>query len=175
MIQLATFLWGMIVLFAVIGFGRGSTKEMLSLSGIVLALFILEQFRDVLLSPLIASVPLSQQFYMIAGILLAVALFAYQTPDSFSKRERSKDVREGLQEGLLGSAIGALNAYLLFGSLWYYMDNLGYPLSPFIMAPPLDSASAAFVNRLPLVWLLEGNLLTLMVVVMFLFVIIVLV
>jgi hypothetical protein len=175
MIQLASFLWGMVVLFAVVGFVRGSTKEIIALSGIVLALFILEQFRDVLLSPLIASVPLNQQFYLYAGILMAVALFAYQTPDRFSTSERSKDVREGLQEGLLGAALGGLNAYMLFGSLWYYMDNLGYPLSPSIMAPPLDSASAELVNRLPLVWLLEGNLLTLFVVVMFLFVIIVLI
>ena len=55
------------------------------------------------------------------------------------------------------------------------MDNLGYPLSPYVIAPPAGSSSAAMVNQLPLVWLLEGNLLTMMVVVLFLFVIIVLI
>jgi len=43
------------------------------------------------------------------------------------------------------------------------------------MAPPIDSASAQFVNQLPLVWLLEGNLLTLVVIILFLFVLIVLI
>jgi hypothetical protein len=175
MIQLASFLWGMVLLFGVMGFVRGSAKEMIALSGIVLGLFILEQLRDILLSPLLATASLDQQFYLYAGLLLTVTLFAYQTPERFDKTQRSSDAREGLQEGLLGTAIGGLNAYLLFGSLWYYMDNLGYPLSPNIMAPPLDSASAELVNQLPLVWLLEGNLLTLLVVIMFLFVIIVLI
>ncbi len=174
MIQLSSFLWGMVALFAFVGFVRGSNKEIIGLTGIVLALFILEQFRDVLLSPLVAGARPDQQLYLYAGILLVVTFFAYQTPERFAAMERRKGAREGLQEGLLGGTIGALNAYLLFGSLWFYMDSLGYPLSPYITAPPLDSASAAMVNQLPLVWLLEGNLLTLMVIVLFLFVLVVL-
>lgn len=174
MIQLSSFLWGMVALFAFVGFVRGSNKEIIGLTGIVLALFVLEQFRDVLLSPLVAGAAPDQQFYLYAGVLLVITFFAYQTPERFSAMERRKGAREGLQEGLLGSTIGALNAYLLFGSLWFYMDNLGYPLSPYITAPPLGSASAAMVNQLPLVWLLEGNLLTLMVIVLFLFVLVVL-
>ncbi len=39
----------------------------------------------------------------------------------------------------------------------------------------LDSASARIVEQLPQVWLLEGDVLTLLVVILFLFVIIVLV
>ncbi len=165
----------MVVLFAFIGFVRGSNKEIIALTGIVLALFLLEQFRDVLLSPLIAGARLDQQLYMYAGILLVIAFFAYQTPERFSQMERQKGARQGLQEGLLGGLIGGFNAYLLFGSLWFYMDNLGYPLSPYIIAPPPGSASAIMVNQLPLVWLLEGNLLTLMVIVLFLFVLVVLI
>ena len=80
-----------------------------------------------------------------------------------------------MQEGLLGSAIGGLNAYLLFGSLWYYMRDLGYPLAPNIPEPFVGTASAAMQLNLPLDWLLEGNLLTLLVVVLFLFVIVVLI
>ena len=174
MIQLASFLWIMVVLFALIGFVRGSTKEIIALTGIILALFLVEQFRDVLLSPLVAGARLDQQFYLYAGVLLVVTLAAYQTPERFEKTRRHKG-REGLQEGLLGALFGGINAYLFFGSLWYYMDNLGYPLNPSITAPPLGSASAQFVNQLPLVWLLEGNLLTLAVIILFLFVIIVLI
>jgi hypothetical protein len=175
MIQLSSFLWGMVILFAFVGFVRGSNKEIVALAGIVLALFILEQLRDVLFSPLVSGVNPDQQFYLYGGVLILVAVFAYQTPDRIGNMGRRKGLREGLQEGLLGSLIGGFNAYLLFGSLWFYMDNLGYPLSPYIVAPPLGSASAAMVNQLPLVWLLEGNLLTLLVIVLFLFVIIVLI
>lgn len=165
----------MVVLFAVVGFIRGSVRELISLAGIVLALFVLEQTGDVVLSPLIGSAPLAQQFYVYAGILAAVTFFAYQTPGYLDTGSGSRDAREGLQEGLLGATIGGANAYLLFGALWYYMDNLHYPLSPSIMAPPLNSASADLISSLPMVWLLEGNLLTLVVIVMFLFVIIVII
>lgn len=176
MIQLGYFLWAMVVLFAVVGFIRGSVKELISLAGIVLSLFVLEQTGDVIISPVIGSAPLEQQFYVYAGLMLLITYFAYQTPGylDFSRGGRS-DAREGLQEGLLGATIGGVNAYLLFGALWYYMDVLHYPLSPSIMAPPLNSASAELINSLPMVWLLEGNLLTLVVIVMFLFVIIVIV
>ncbi|NPV66310.1 MAG: hypothetical protein HPY64_04105 [Anaerolineae bacterium] len=179
MVQLGYFLWAMVALFAVIGFIRGSTREMIAMAGIVLGLFVLEQLGDVILTPLIGSAPLAQQFYVYAGILTVITLFAYETPARFERGERAErsghDAREGLQEGLLGATIGGVNAYLFFGSLWYYMDVLHYPLSPSIMAPPLNSASAQFVNQLPLVFLLEGNLLTLLVIVLFLFVVVVLV
>lgn len=171
MVQLATFLWGTVLLFALVGFLRGSTREMIALTGIILALFALEQLRGLMLTPVFASASLSQQFYLYAGILLGVALMAYQTPEGFGVKSNS----QGLQESLLGAAVGGLNAYLLFGSLWYYMDNLHYPLYDAIWAPPGNTASAELVNQLPLVWLLEGNLLTLAVIILFLFVIIVLI
>jgi len=55
------------------------------------------------------------------------------------------------------------------------MDVLHYPLSPSITAPPLNSASAQLVNQLPLVFLLEGNLLTPLVIALFVVVIVVLI
>jgi hypothetical protein len=176
MIQLSSFLWFMVALFAFIGFMRGWTKEIIALTGIVLALFALEQFRDILFAPLIAGAEPVQQFYLYGGLLLIIAFFAYQTPERFAKRTtKSRGARDSLQEGLLGAVIGGFNGYLVFGSLWFYMDTLGYPLSPFISAPPVGTYSATMVEQLPLVWLLEGNLLTLLVVVLFLFVIIVMI
>ncbi len=176
MIQLSTFLWGMTVMFGVVGFVRGWTKEIIALTGIVLALFSLEQFRDVLLAPLTEGADPAQKFYLYAGILLLITFFSYQTPDRFEKRtQRSRQLREGLQEGILGGVIGAFNGYLIFGSLWYYMRILGYPLAPNIPAPYAGTAAEALQSTLPLDWLLGGNLLTLMVVVLFLFVIVVLI
>ncbi|GAB4569207.1 MAG: hypothetical protein Kow0077_01350 [Anaerolineae bacterium] len=172
MVQLGYFLWLMVALFAVMGFIRGSVKEMIALAGIVGALFLLEQTGDMILSPLIGSAPLDQQFYVYLAILGIITFFAYQTPSYLDAGKDVSDAREGLQEGLLGATIGGVNAYLLFGSLWFYMDTLHYPLSPLIMAPPLDSPSAEIINSLPLVWMLEGNLLPLVMIVLFLVLII---
>jgi hypothetical protein len=55
------------------------------------------------------------------------------------------------------------------------MRELNYPLSPNIPAPFVGTASQTMAANLPLDWLLEGNLLTLLVVILFLFVIIVLI
>ena len=176
MIQLSAFLWGMVALFGLIGFIRGWAKEIIALTGVMLALFTLEQFKDVFLAPLTAGAQPDQQFYLYAAILLIVSFFAYQTPSRFEKKTaRSSKMREGLQESLLGMLLGAFNGYLIFGSLWYYMRNLEYPLTPYIPAPLLGTTSATLQNNLPLDWLLEGNLLTLIVVLLFLFIIVVLI
>jgi hypothetical protein len=166
----------MTALFAFIGFMRGWTKEIIAMTGVVLALFTLEQFSDVFLAPLTQGADPAQQFYLYAGILVLISFFAYQTPDRFEKRtQRSKKMREGLQEGILGAVIGGFNGYLIFGSLWYYMRDLGYPLTPNMVAPLAGTAAEAMQSTLPLDWLLGGNLLTLLVVVLFLFVIVVLI
>ena len=177
MIQLYAFLWGMIILFALVGFVRGWTKEIIALTGVVLALFTLEQFKDVFLLPLTEGAEPAQQLYLYGGILLLITFFAYQTPERFEKRasSRSRRVRESFQESLLGAMIGGFNGYLVFGSLWYYMRILDYPLAPDIPPPLAGTISATMQNQLPLDWLLEGNLLTLLLVVLFLFVIIVLI
>lgn len=177
MIQLSSFLFAMVALFAFMGFMRGSVKEIVALTGIVLAVFVLEQFRGVLFSRVLSGMPLAQQFYAYAGVLVVFTFFAYEGPDYWDRansRRAGKGVAR-LQEGLLGALVGGFNAYLLFGTLWYYMDNFHYPLSPSIRAPALDSVSAQMVQQLPPVWLLEGNLLTLLMIVLFVFVFIVLI
>ena len=44
MMQLSTFLWSMVAMFAVIGFLRGWTREIVATAGIILALFALTWF-----------------------------------------------------------------------------------------------------------------------------------
>jgi len=166
----------MIALFAMVGFMRGWTKELVATAGIVLALFTLKQFETILIDPLTDGKQ-NSKFYLQATILLLLAFFAYQTPpEKFAggRRRRSSE-RQGFQEGVLGALIGALNGYLLVGSLWWYMDNLEYPLSPHIMDPvPLDSPSADMVSALPLSWMLsgDGSLLSLIMIGLFIFVIV---
>ena len=154
MMQLWVFLALMIGMFAAIGFMRGYTKELVATAGLVLALFTLKQFELLLIDPLTGGKQVSK-FYLQATILLTMAFFSYQTPtQTFAKLPD----RKGFQDGVLGLLVGAFNGYLLFGSLWWYMDTLEYPFSPNIIAP-LDpaSTSAKMVDILPLTWMLSGD------------------
>ncbi len=162
----------MIGLFAVIGFMRGWTKELIATAGIVLALFALRQFETIIIDPL-TNGQQQAKFYLQAAILVLLAVFAYQTPpERFARGARA--AREGIQENILGALIGGLNGYLLFGSLWWYMDNLEYPLSPNILPVVPGSASASMVSALPLSWMLsgDGNVLSLLMIGLFIFVIV---
>lgn len=176
MIELSSVLWGMILFFAVIGYLRGWTKEIIALTGVILALFSIEQLRGGILSPFTSGAGHEQQFYLYSGLLLIITIFAYHTPRRFAKKTaKRRNNRDSLQEGLLGAVIGGFNAYLVFGTLWYYMFELAYPLSPYVVAPAANSPSVVMETQLPLTWLLDGNLLTLILVVLFLFVIVALI
>ncbi len=175
MIQLSTFLWAMIGLFAAIGFLRGWTKEVVATAGIILALFTLWQFPSILIEPLTHGATPEQIFDLYTGILLLITFFAYQTPGTAARLSEGRmwsTRREGLQERLLGLVIGGVNGYLIVGSIWYFLDATGYPFPPFVYAPPPGSASAAMVGSLPLIFLVQNNLLTILVIILFLFVII---
>lgn len=165
----------MIGLFAMVGFLRGWTKELIATAGLVLALFALKQFETLLIDPLTDGNQ-DSKFYFQAFILVTMAFFAYQTPPEVLSRSRTRrsSQRQGFQEGILGALVGAANGYLLIGSLWWYMDNLEYPLSPYILPAPPGSASADMVRMLPLSWMLggDGGLLSLLMIGLFIFVIV---
>lgn len=173
MIQLSTFLWLMIGMFAIVGFMRGWTKELIATAGIILALFTLRQLETILVDPLTDGRQLAK-FNFQAFILLVIGFFSYQTPpETFARRERRFE-REGIQEGILGALVGGLNGYLFWGALWWYMDNTEYPLAPYVQPVIPDTASADMVDWLPLSWMLsgDGSLLSILMIGLFVFVIV---
>lgn len=174
MIQLSSVLMLAIMTFAIIGYLRGFDKELIALSGVMLAVFTLVQFDDFLTTVTSGtSNPAVTLFYVQAIILLIVTFFAYQTPPGrfTAGKKGRKSSRDRFQERLLGVITGGFNGYMVFGSLWYFLDVKGYPLGS-IQPPLVDSASADLVGNLPLNWLLEGNLLTLFVIGLFLYILI---
>ncbi|MBC6936620.1 MAG: hypothetical protein DWB42_12360 [Chloroflexi bacterium] len=87
-------------------------------------------------------------------------------------------VPDELQANVLGAIVGFINGYLVWGTLWYFMHINNYPLNPYISQPPPGSPSAQAVNILPLYVLAggpdgAGNLLSLAVILLFVFVLIV--
>jgi hypothetical protein len=175
MIQLAGLMWAMAIIFGVIGYMRGLSKELISLSGIILALFALFQYDTLLRGTLLAVLPADQKFYIQTIIFLLIVFFAYQTR-ALSKKET--DNRDPAQSSILGGIVGFVNGYLIWGTIWYFMHINGYPLSPYIIAPPPGSPSQQTIGALPLYVLAggpggNGNLLAFAVIVLFLFVLIV--
>lgn len=186
MLQLSALMWGMAALFGVIGWMRGLNKELIAMSGIVLGLFALFQFDDFLRNQLMVTFLPQQKFFVQTAIFGVIVFFAYQTRaligEEAARLRENRQVKEGgrdaLQSGILGALAGFVNGYLIWGSIWYFMDINSYPLLPFVVAPAQGSPSAQTVSILPLFFLAggpsgSGDLLALAVIVLFLFVLIV--
>ena len=143
MVSLIVIFWMYVILFAVIGGMRGWAKELLVSFSVILALTfttLLANYvpfiRDVLQkdSPAV-------YFWLRTIILILLVFFGYQTPNI--PRFAAKVTREKLQDVILGVVIGALNGYLIAGTIWYYMANAGYPFAGVISAPTDNLAKAA--------------------------------
>jgi uncharacterized membrane protein required for colicin V production len=142
MVSLAFVFWMYVILFAIIGGMRGWAKEILVSFAVILALTFTSLIsnyvpfiRDVLQKD---SKPL--YFWLRSIILVLMVFFGYQTPNI--QRFAAKVTREKLQDVILGVVIGALNGYLIAGTLWFYLADAGYPFSNAISAPTGDIAVA---------------------------------
>jgi uncharacterized membrane protein required for colicin V production len=178
MIQLSTMMVVLALFFAVSGWLRGWNKELISTAGIILGLFALFQFDTLLRGTLLANVGRDQVFFVQAAIFIVIVFFAYQTRAILGEDvRRSREGRDQLQDSVLGTILGFFNGYLIWGSLWYFMDINEYPFSPYIIAPGPGSPSDSARNLLPLVILGggpngTGDLLAVAVIVLFVVVLI---
>jgi uncharacterized membrane protein required for colicin V production len=158
MISLNVLLIMFIVLFGIIGSLRGWAKELLVTFSVVLAMFILTVLETYIpfVKDTIANGTQQTVFWLRVIILGVMVFFGYQTPKIPQLSSSERFIRNLLQDGLLGLFIGALNGFLIFGSLWYYLHIAGYPF-PFVSAP--DAATEAgqaalrLVTVMPPVWL----------------------
>ncbi|MEM9955315.1 MAG: CvpA family protein [Chloroflexota bacterium] len=181
MIQLSVIVYIFVAFFAYVGWLRGWTKEVISLSGIMLAIFALWEFRGVITGVLFNDLPAGQVFYIQSAIFTVIVFFAYQTR-ALQARAGRRNNREELQTKVLGGIVGALNGYLISGTLWFFLDYRGvqgtfpsYPLA-LVSPPAVGSPSADMVQNLP-IYLMTGTagesaLLSLVVVVLFIVVLI---
>jgi hypothetical protein len=176
MIELSAVLVVMSIFFGVIGFLRGWNKELIAMAGIILGLFALFQFDTLLRGTILRGIARDQVFLVQAAIFIVIVFFAYQSRALGDENPRQG--RSRLQESILGAVVGAVNGYLIWGSLWYFLDINNYPLAPAIIAPAPGSLSAQTLQWLPLVVLGggingSGDLLAVAVIVLFVFVLIV--
>lgn len=155
MVSLTFLFWLMVVLFALIGAMRGWARELLVTFSVILAIFILtvlERFIPFVRDSLTGE----SQFWFRAGILTLLVFFGYQTPNLPKIAATGRFVRERLQDVLLGLFLGAINGYLVFGTIWSYLNTAGYPF-PAITAPAagtaVGDAAIKLLALMPPTWL----------------------
>jgi uncharacterized membrane protein required for colicin V production len=138
MMTLPAVFWMLVILFGLIGGFRGWAKETLVLFSLILALFILYVLERYVPGVKVAleSQNGAAQVTIRAVFLVLLAYFGYQSPNIPALS--SKLTRDKLQDWLLGSVLGMLNGYFLWGSLWYYIDKTGYPFESIIHRPAID-------------------------------------
>ena len=135
MMSLAVVFWMYVILFAIIGGMRGWAKEILVSFSVILALAFIALLEHYV--PFIRDVLLPQQssvlFWLRTIILIMLVFFGYQTVNL--QRISGKVTREKLEHAILGIVIGALNGYLIAGTIWFYMSDSKYPFANIVSAP----------------------------------------
>ncbi len=150
MVYLNFIFYCFVILFAVIGAMRGWAKEMMVTASAVLALFIITVLETYVkgLEQTFATPGSAGQFWMRVAILAILAFFGYQTPN-FPRIGGERFARERLQDSLLGIFLGALNGYLIVGSIWYFLSESNYQALAYIVPPdPATAAGAASIKLL---------------------------
>ena len=143
MMSLAVVFWMYVILFAIIGGMRGWAKEILVSFSVILALAFIGLLEHYV--PFVRDVLVHQQsvilFWMRIFIVVMLVFFGYQTVNY--QRFAGKLTREKLEHAILGIVIGAINGYLIAGTVWFYMADAKYPFANIISAPTGEFATIA--------------------------------
>lgn len=148
MIGLNVLFWIFVLLFAVIGMTRGWAKELLVTFSLILALFIiivLERYAPFVNSLEAGSTTL---FWVRVLFIAVLVFFGYQGPSIAKVAASGRFARERLQDSLLGFFLGGINGYLIWGTLWYYLDVAAYPFPGVFIVPPAGSELAIAIERM---------------------------
>ena len=155
MISLSVLFWIFVILFAMIGAMRGWAKEILVTAGVIVAIFvitILESFIPFIKESMAPEV----RFWVRIAVLALLTFFGYQGPNIPRMIESGKFVRDRFQDVLLGIFLGAVNGYLIFGTAWQFLAEVGYPFD-WISAPDAlteaGQKALAMIEVLPPTWL----------------------
>jgi uncharacterized membrane protein required for colicin V production len=134
MMSIVYVFWMYVILFAIVGAMRGWAKELLVSFSVILALTSNHVLRRYI--PIVRDLPEGSEslFWIRTLILLTLVYFGYQTVVSVA-RLASRATRERLQDTLFGFFMGAINGYLIAGTVLYYMNQAGYPFPEIVSVP----------------------------------------
>ena len=134
MMSIVYLFWMYVILFGLVGWMRGWAKELLVAFSVILALALNHVVHKYI--PIARGLPENDVslFWVRTIILLVLVYFGYQTVISIPHLA-SKAARERLQDTLFGAFLGAINGYLVAGSILYYMHVADYPFEDVISRP----------------------------------------
>ena len=136
MVSLSLLFYFFILLFIVIGALRGWGKEVLVCFAGILALAVIE----IILPKFAGGLSPDKGLYAKWIVILACVFFGYQTTALNVLANSIRLQRNSARDMVMGGLMGALNGYIVFGSMWYFMAAANYPIVG-ITAP--DAASSA--------------------------------
>lgn len=145
MVNLIYIFWMYVILFAVIGAMRGWAKELLVSFSVILALalnYLLSKYVPMIMNLDPGGTSL---FWIRTWITIALVYFGYQTVGA--ERLAGKARKEKLQDALFGAVMGAINGYLVVGTVWSYLHDAGYPFDGIFYAPN-ETIAAAIVRMM---------------------------
>jgi len=148
MMSIVYVFWMYVILFGVIGAMRGWAKELLVAFSVILSLALNHVLRKYI--PIASGLDETDPslFWVRTIILLVLVYFGYQTVVSIPHLA-SRAARERLQDTLFGGFLGAINGYLVSGSILYYINVANYPFEK-IISKPVDPVLLDAVNQMML-------------------------
>lgn len=148
MMSIVYLFWMFVIIFGLIGWMRGWAKELLVSFSVILALALNHVIRRYI--PLAQGLPETDisLFWVRTIILLVLVYFGYQTVISIPHLA-SKAARERLQDTLFGAMLGAINGYLVAGTVLFYMHVADYPFEN-VISKPVDPILLQTVNQMML-------------------------
>ena len=152
MISISVLFWIFVILFAIIGGLRGWAKEILVTAGGILSLFLISVMENYI--PFIRdNLTQDSAFWVHISVLGIITFFGYQTPNIPRLMETGKFLRDHFQDILLGFFLGAVNGYLIFGSIWYFLIEVNYPFDWITAPTQITQNMAGLIKILPPQWL----------------------
>jgi uncharacterized membrane protein required for colicin V production len=148
MMSIVYLFWMYVILFAIVGGMRGWAKELLVSFSVVLALGLSHLIRRYIPFAQNMAETDTSLFWIRIIILLTLVYFGYQTVTSIPHLA-SKARREHLQDSLLGVVLGAVNGYLIAGTVLFYIHIADYPF-PEIISRPADPTLMQTVTQMML-------------------------
>jgi len=148
MMSIVYLFWMYVILFGLVGWMRGWAKELLVAFSVILALALNHVVHKYI--PIARGLPENDVslFWVRTIILIVLVYFGYQTVISIPHLA-SKAARERLQDTLFGAFLGAINGYLVAGSILYYMHVAEYPFER-VISRPTDPALQQTVAQMML-------------------------
>jgi hypothetical protein len=153
MVQIQELFFILIVVMGIVGMVRGFLRELGVTLVLIATLFALDRLIPILngfvdgggfgflgMGPLTESVSSNNILFLIfAAMMIGATYIAYQGETLAYEGTNPR----GIVGALLGFLIGAVNGYLLFGTLWWLMNYYQYPFG--LVATPLPPGAEQIV------------------------------